>query len=278
MRIAQISDLHYRRAGTRLFGAVDAHQGAVRAVAWLNAFRPSIDAVIITGDLVNDGGSQDYAALKAVLDQLAMPYRVLPGNHDTRALVVETFGTTETFGAIGSALAGQKYVWDWDLGPVRIVGLDTLVEGEHHGEVGAAQLDWLDGVLGTGTKPTLVALHHPPFATGIGFMDGIAMADRDALAAVIARHGHVSAILCGHVHRTIQTRFAGTLAMIAPGTAHQVALDLHDAAPPRWTFEPPGALLHLWTGDSFIHHMTLFDFPGSESPFSDHHTVAPPQS
>src|SRR2546430_13016955 len=34
----------------------------------------------------------------------------------------------------------------------------------------------------------------------------------DALARVIARHPQVERVLCGHLHRPIQFRFAGTIA------------------------------------------------------------------
>jgi hypothetical protein len=33
-------------------------------------------------------------------------------------------------------------------------------------------------------RPTVVALHHPPFRTGIGHMDRSMLRDADALAAV----------------------------------------------------------------------------------------------
>ncbi len=42
------------------------------------------------------------------------------------------------------------------------------------------------------------------------------------LAAIIARHRQVERVICGHLHRSIQTRWAGTIAMTAPSTAHQV--------------------------------------------------------
>jgi 3',5'-cyclic AMP phosphodiesterase CpdA len=48
--------------------------------------------------------------------------------------------------------------------------------------------------------------------------------DGAALAAVISRHGHVERVLCGHVHRSVQCRFAGTIGQIAPDTALETSL------------------------------------------------------
>ena len=52
------------------------------------------------------------------------------------------------------------------------------------------------------------------------------LTDGAALAAVIGRHPQVERVLCGHVHRSVQCRFAGTIAQIAPGVAHAVQLAL----------------------------------------------------
>ena len=63
--------------------------------------------------------------------------------------------------------------------------------------------------------------------------------------------------MCGHVHRPIQVRWAGTMASIAPSTAHQATLDLHDGAPFSMMMEPPAIALHLWRpGTGPGHHVS----------------------
>ena len=59
------------------------------------------------------------------------------------------------------------------------------------------------------------------------------------------RHPQVERILCGHLHRAIDRRFAGTVAGTAPATAHQIRLNLVPDARISFTFEPPGYQLHL---------------------------------
>lgn len=271
MLIAQISDLHYRPEGTRLFGYVDVHTAAQAAVAAINAHTPRIDAVLITGDLVNDGEDADYAALREVLSGLDVPYAVITGNHDRRQL------TTAAFPAVDAGSVTNKYCWARDFGPVHVIGLDTLVEGHHHGEIGDAQMAWLAEALNASKgRPTLVALHHPPFATGIGFMDAFPLKDAETLGEVLAGHSHVDAVLCGHIHRVIHRRFGGTIAMVGPGTAHQVTLDLSDETKPRWIMEPAGMLLHKWdAGAGLVSHAVWFGDHGPEAPFHNHHGSVP---
>lgn len=87
-------------------------------------------------------------------------------------------------------------------------------------------------------RPTVVLMHHPPFKTFVGPMDAFGLRSPETFASVIKRHPQVETILCGHVHRANEVRFAGTIASTAPSAAHQVALDL---------MEPPAYRLHAYS-------------------------------
>jgi hypothetical protein len=78
-----------------------------------------------------------------------------------------------------------------------------------------------------------------------------------ALADVVGRHPQVERVLCGHLHRSITRRFAGTIVLTCPSTAHAVALDLDpDHGRAAWTREPPALLLHRWTPtDGVVTHL-----------------------
>jgi 3',5'-cyclic-AMP phosphodiesterase len=146
-----------------------------------------------------------------------------------------------------------------------LVMLDTLVADAAHGELGAEQLDFLDRTLAAAPdKPTIVAMHHPPFVCGIAHMDRINLRTTPEFTAVIARHRQVERIICGHHHRPVVARVAHAIASIAPSVAHQVelALDPHD--PGAFIFEPPAFHLHRWTPtDGIVTHTAYVeDFPG----------------
>jgi 3',5'-cyclic AMP phosphodiesterase CpdA len=109
-------------------------------------------------------------------------------------------------------------------------------------------------------------MHHPPFLTGIEHMDKSTLDNAAAFAEVVARHPQIERILCGHLHRVIDRRFAGTIAGTAPSTAHQFALNLAPDAPLRFKFEPAGYQLHLWQGGALVTHTAAFgDWPGPYS-------------
>ena len=186
-----------------------------------------------------------------------MPVFVIPGNHDARAPLRAAFGSDGYLSADGFI---QYAVEDY---PLRIVALDTLVASKHHGELCAERLDWLDHALAAAPdRPTIVMMHHPPFVTGIDYMDKYGLENSDAFASVIRRHPQVERILCGHLHRSIDRRFAGTVAGTAPSTAHQLALNMLPDAPLRFVFEPPGYQLHIWQGGGLVTHTVVIgDWP-----------------
>lgn len=259
--IAQISDLHLRPRGLPALGFVDTNAHARRAIAALLALRPVPDAVVVSGDIADTGDPREYAMAREILSALPMPVFVIPGNHDRRDAMRASLADT---GWMGSAADGPVN-YAADVGPVRLVCLDSLVPGRPHGELGTATLAWLDATLaGAPDRPTLVALHHPPFRTGLGHMDAILLDDGAALEEVLRRHRQVERVVCGHVHRAITAQFGGTLAMISPGTAHQVALDLADSPTALFVMEPAGYLAHTWTERTgFISHLQYIErFPG----------------
>jgi 3',5'-cyclic AMP phosphodiesterase CpdA len=269
MLLAQISDLHFLPHGTLAFGRLDVAGCLERAIDHLAALQPRPDAVLISGDLTNDGDAAVWTELTGVLARLDAPLYPLPGNHDDRELMRAAFAHLDLFPAQGPLCFAVE------LGPLRLIGLDSLVPGDPAGELGPEQLAWLDARLGEAPQtPTLVALHHPPFPTGIDHMDAMMLRDDAALAAVIGRHPQVERVLCGHVHRSVQCRFAGTIAQIAPGVAHAVQLALL-GEPPRWIREPPGMLLHEWRdGRGLVTHLDVIGaFEVGE--FSDQHVQAP---
>jgi 3',5'-cyclic AMP phosphodiesterase CpdA len=147
----------------------------------------------------------------------------------------------------------------------RLLALDTTEPGRHGGAFCARRAAWLAARLDADpATPVVIAMHHPPFATGIAFMDS-ALVDADGsakLAAVLARHPNVERVICGHVHRSVTARFAGTVAAVAPSCAHQVPLALGPDAPPGFVLEPPAFALHLWNG-TLVSHLVPIEPAGA---------------
>ena len=260
MLIAHFSDLHIRPKERNAYGFVDTAGLLRQAVGKLNALERQPDVLLITGDLTDCGMPEEFLHLRELLESCAVPVYLVPGNHDRRENLFEVFPAYREF--VG-AEDSMRYVVERFA--VRLIALDTVVAGQPHGEVGEEQLDWLDSRLCEAPeRPTVLFMHHPPFRTGISGMDLIGCKDGDRLGQLIRRHPQVERVLCGHVHRSIQSAWHGTLACVAPSTAHQIALDFSEDVPERFCMEPPGFMLHFWQAEHGMvtHTCVTGDFPG----------------
>jgi 3',5'-cyclic-AMP phosphodiesterase len=270
MLLAQITDLHIRTPGLLAYGRVDTATCLVRCVERLNALVPRPDAVLVTGDLVDFGTAEEYRHLATLLEPLTIPVYLMVGNHDDRAALREVFTAPYLH---DDRTVGEFVQYAFDLGDMRIIALDSQVPHDSPGTLCDARLAWLEAQLDQARgRPVIVALHHPPFATGIGHMDDMALDPVAAskLEALISSHPNVERVLCGHVHRPVHTRFGGTIASIAPSTAHQVVLDLSADAPSAWVMEPGAYVLHYWQAGTGVvsHHAYVEQFDGPY-PFFD---------
>ncbi|WP_110693668.1 phosphodiesterase [Salinicola halophyticus] len=264
MLIAQITDLHIRRPGQKAYRVVETDRYLPPAIAALNALDPRPDVVLITGDATDFGRPEEYATLAERLAPLEIPWYLIAGNHDDRQAMRAAFPEHDYLGE------GPFIQYAIERFPLRLLALDTLIPGEGRGELCAQRLDWLAARLAEQPeRPTLIFMHHPPFATGIAHMDAIGLTGAAEMAAIVRDYPNVERIICGHVHRTIFQRFAGTIASCCPSTAHQVALDLSDNGPSAFVMEPPGYQLHLWRdGELITHHAVIGDY-GMPHPFHE---------
>ena len=269
MLICQISDLHIKTPGKLSYRVVDTSGMLKRCIAHIQALKQRPDILIVTGDLTDFGRPDEYAHLRELLAPLAMPIYLIPGNHDQRENLIAAF---PDLGYLTQFSPFVQYAIE-DL-PLRILALDTVIEGESGGALCRARLSWLEQKLSQAPdRPTIIIMHHPPFKTFIGHMDDIGL-DRingaDGLKAIVSRHPQIERILCGHMHRSIQMRWAGTLASSTPSPAHQVALDLSADAPSHFVMEPPGYQLHKWHPETgLVSHTAMIGQFDGPYPFYD---------
>lgn len=259
--IAHITDPHLRAQGMPAYRVVETNMLAQRAINAVNALEPQPDFTIVTGDLVDTGQPSEYAIGRRMLDELKSSYAVIAGNHDSSAELKKCFSDRDWAGQ----MSGDSVQFSLTVGGVRIIGLNSAVAGEHYGELTDAELSWLAQTLETDREvPTIVALHHPPILTGLQAMDKSKLRNSDALAEILSSHGNILRVLCGHDHRSVFAPFANTYVSIAPGMAHQVALDLRPDQPQRFNFEPPAFLLHKYEpGTGLVTNMAYVEaFPG----------------
>jgi len=252
MLIAQITDCHIGFFRSDVGGANTRRLCAVLDRLRDGPNRP--DLLLLSGDLTEFGDTASYARLAGMLADLPFPFHLMVGNHDDRAALRATFpGTTLDQGFV-------QYVLP--LPGLRLIALDTLEPGRHGGAFCAARAKWLSDQLDADSAtPVVIAMHHPPFVSGLDWLDGAADAPWIArFTDAIAGRPQVRAIVAGHLHRTIHASVAGVPLTVCPSTAPTVALNLNLIDPEQLdgramiADEPAAFALHRWHGDQLVSH------------------------
>ncbi|WP_187431648.1 3',5'-cyclic adenosine monophosphate phosphodiesterase CpdA [Roseobacter fucihabitans] len=240
--ILQITDTHIVREGALVSNRLETDAALMRLLDRIQSIRHQIgplDAVVVSGDVSDDGKPESYARFKALIAPLDVPLLVIPGNHDAREPMRVAF--PEQFAPKG------PLNWVRHMGALTVIGLDTLVEGSSTGTLDATSLAFLEAELvKAANAPILLALHHPPFLSGMGFMDEIGLANRDAFCDLVSNHIGPMRIICGHIHTMMVADVGGHIAISAPSPCSTIAFDQRPDAPVGFMALEDGCLLHKW--------------------------------
>ncbi|GAB2674345.1 metallophosphoesterase [Nocardia goodfellowii] len=224
LRIVQLTDTHIRPAGELLYDTVDTYANLTLVLDRLRASGP-VDALVLSGDLTDNGAPEGYRRLRAAVEPVAaeLGARVVyvMGNHDERV----SFGVELLGHAPGSVL--EPHDQAVEVAGLRIIALDSTTPGRHGGALEDSQLTWLGRKLRRpAPRGTLLVLHHPPLPSGMAAAELLNLDQAVRLAAVVA-NTDVRLILCGHNHMTAAGALAGIPVWVGPALAYRF-----DAMPP----------------------------------------------
>jgi len=259
-KIIQISDPHIVPDGQLAYNRVDTAKPLMECVETINRMLPEIGPVetaVVTGDLTDFGTAEEYQRFQNIMAPLAIPYRIIPGNHDDRDAIRESFSDQDWVPKSG------PINWATEFSGLALIGLDTTVHGEPYGHLEDVSLTFLDEKLRQlKTKSSLVAVHHPPILTGKEKMDENNLRESARLKEILSAYQGEVRLICGHIHRNIVSLFGSIVCQIAPGTSHAVAMNQQTNIQNCLTKEPGAFLLHEIRGGIVSHHIPIGEFDG----------------
>ena len=147
VKLAILSDVHVTPG--------NANEGKLRqAVAEINA--TDVDAVMLTGDLTNEGSDDQLQNIKGILDGITHPFYIIPGNHENNW----SQSACKTFNDLWGS---DRFVFTVD--NLVVVGMNCgpfMKMGDGH--IKQEDLLWLDSTLNAMVKPGMRVLsvnHYP---------------------------------------------------------------------------------------------------------------------
>lgn len=249
--LAQFTDTHVLERDELQF--LDNNASLASIVESLNAETRRPDLVLATGDLTNWGSPAQYELLAELLSPLEIPLLPLIGNHDVRE-------TTRKLWPDAPWADTEHASWVTTRDEVTIIGLDSTDPDTHGAVFDDDRCAWLGSCLRSAPGPVILAMHHPPFTTGVDWMDASGFVGLTEFRRLIAEHSDkLLRILCGHFHRPVTTTVEGVTASVCPGGAYHVGLELHPNAERSVIRDPRGYQLHLLDGTDIVTHTRYVD-------------------
>jgi Icc protein len=186
MIIAFITDLHLPSLGEKARG-VDTYHHFHMVLDDLRGF--PINHIIIGGDLsfkAPESAVNEY--VKFHLQQLEIPYDILPGNHDS----IEQLRSSFKYPA---GLQKELYYVKQIQGE-KIIFLDSSQK-----KLGQDQLSFLESELISNPEIRHIMVHHPIIKAHVPYMDNHhALEDMEEIQEVLHKFNHLFHIFSGHYH------------------------------------------------------------------------------
>jgi len=208
LRILHLSDSHLFGDDALQYDRVDT-LAALRRVLERAGALDRADAVVLSGDLSNDGSAESYRRLRGLVEpwaaQRGAAVLYAMGNHDLPA------GFEEVLGGRVNVTTVRGF---------RIICLDSSVPGAGFGDLRPDQLQWLGVVLQTAAEHgTVLVVHHPPVPAATALLAALELRHPDRLLQV-CRDTDVRLILSGHYHHPMAADAGGIPVVVAPGIAN----------------------------------------------------------
>lgn len=232
-KLIWLTDLHLVEPEQNLPQGVDPLARLRVCLEEIRTYHSDAERIVISGDLIQAHNPGAYGILRAELERMATPYRLLVGNHDDRQALLTVFPEVEH--------ADGFIQYAEDLADARILYLDTLAQGgKHYGELCPRRRRWIrEQTLAAGEGPLLLFLHHPPCEIGVPALDRLRLLDSDELASFIRGRRGTTHLFCGHVHRNVSGLWADDPFATLKSPHVQFDLDMTGSKLAR-SEEPPG--------------------------------------
>ena len=214
VRVLQLSDCHLLGDPEATLNGVPT-AASLREVLAFIAANQEFDLLVISGDLAQDEQLQTYQLLRKMLGEWVTRLRVIPGNHENRDFIRQTFPEITD---------GSEDLLNFSLklGGWRLIGLDSHVPGQVWGSIGEGQLEWLKRELALDSRcPTVLFVHHPPISVKSPWLDRIGLAEPSALVKIIDSSPQIRLVCSGHVHQEFAGRLGEAEVLTTPATSFQ---------------------------------------------------------
>lgn len=213
MRIIHMSDIHLAQGG-RIIWNTDTKSHFDKAIDIIKEMR-DIDAIIVSGDVSNDGTEWTYQYFDEKISSLGIPTYCCPGNHDNIDIMFHRYSSNSYQIKDDVLIKGWRFYFLNSVVPDD----DDFQQNKARGYLEDKVLVALEKSLISNHAPSVIVLHHPPQEPG-GWLNRKLLDNREEFNEIISRYSHVRMVLYGHIHYNLQHEENGILYSSAPSIGY----------------------------------------------------------
>ena len=170
------------------------------------------DAVIVTGDISQDGSDSSYRFALMQLSRMNLPLYYISGNHDNKFIMDFVF----------SESSQVKCFYELDQKDWKFINVNTVQDGTDSGFISENRLLIIEQEI-IQNKEMKIALfmHHHPVSVGIPLVDECMLINNREIMNLCDAHHQIKVIACGHAHTDYTKKYNNCIIDGCPATCFQ---------------------------------------------------------
>ena len=201
MRIIHMSDLHLTKDGCPIWetNTMEHFNKSIEIICGIQ----NLDAIVVTGDLSNDGSKWTYQYADRMFSMLGIPTYCCPGNHDSLKVMLNEYKPS-----FCQILPSSCIIEGWKLVMLNSVILadENPNQNKSRGFLSKESLNYVKQELEEGL-PSIIALHHPPLEPG-GWLNRKLLDNREDFNVLVSNYSNARLVIYGHIHYFTDVRQA----------------------------------------------------------------------
>jgi Icc protein len=209
IKLVHITDMHLSKSKEALYKELNPFDSYIEVLSNIKQSNWKPDALIVTGDISNDGSIESYKNAFNEFISLKIPILCIPGNHDCKKNLITCLSQNTT--------CTLQIISNWVF-----IGLDTSLKTNPSGFLNSNELSKLKTRIQEHYKKNIIiCLHHQPVLLNSKWIDEIGLKNKKEFFEVIKKYKNIKGIFFGHIHQEFNSNLNNIGIYGTPSTCRQ---------------------------------------------------------
>tara|TARA_B100001559_G_scaffold41473_1_gene30752 strand:- start:372 stop:1130 length:759 start_codon:yes stop_codon:yes gene_type:complete len=209
IKLVHITDMHLSKSKETLYKELNPFDSYIEVLSNIKQSNWKPDALIVTGDISNDGSIESYKNAFNEFTSLKIPILCIPGNHDCKKNLITCLPQNTS--------CTLQIISNWVF-----IGLDTSLKENPSGFLNSNELSKLKTRIKEHYKKNIIiCLHHQPVLISSKWIDEIGLENKEEFFEMIEEYKNIKGMFFGHIHQEFNSNLNNIGIYGTPSTCRQ---------------------------------------------------------